>query len=98
MEGADIYQVAKNCRTSVEMIEKHYAAHIKNTIDAGAVNVMRSKAVRAAEKQVRNGASQTARMHDKPSRPAGPAHREKHRDALRVPSADLLPGDLTSET
>ena len=23
MEGADIYQVAKNCRTSVEMIEKH---------------------------------------------------------------------------
>ena len=23
MEGADIYQIAKNCRTSVEMIEKH---------------------------------------------------------------------------
>jgi len=39
MEGADIYQVAKNCRTSVEMIEKFYAAHIKNTIDAAAVNV-----------------------------------------------------------
>ena len=30
MEGADIYQIAKNCRTSVEIIEKHYAAHIKN--------------------------------------------------------------------
>jgi integrase len=30
MEGADIYQIAKNCRTSVEMIEKFYAAHIKN--------------------------------------------------------------------
>jgi hypothetical protein len=29
MEGADIYQIAKNCRTSVEMIEKFYAAHIK---------------------------------------------------------------------
>jgi hypothetical protein len=29
MEGADIYQIAKNCRTSVEMIEKYYAAHIK---------------------------------------------------------------------
>ena len=31
MEGADIYQIAKNCRTSVEMIEKYYASHIKNT-------------------------------------------------------------------
>lgn len=39
MEGADIYQVAKNCRTSVEMIEKFYASHIKTTIDAAAVNV-----------------------------------------------------------
>lgn len=43
MEGADIYQVAKNCRTSVEMIEKHYAAHIKNAIDASAVNVRRER-------------------------------------------------------
>ena len=42
MEGADIYQIAKNCRTSVEMIEKHYAAHIKNMIDAAAVNVRSS--------------------------------------------------------
>jgi len=42
MEGADIYQIAKNCRTSVEMIEKYYAAHIKTQIDAAAVNVMRS--------------------------------------------------------
>ena len=25
----DIYQIAKNCRTSVEMIEKYYAARIK---------------------------------------------------------------------
>lgn len=39
MAGADIYQIAKNCRTSVEMIEKFYAAHIKNTLDAGAINV-----------------------------------------------------------
>ncbi len=39
LEGADIYQVAKNCRTSVEMIEKHYAAHLKNTLDASAINV-----------------------------------------------------------
>jgi integrase len=43
MEGADIYQVAKNCRTSVEMIERFYAAHIKNTIDAAAINVRRPK-------------------------------------------------------
>jgi integrase len=43
MEGADIYQIAKNCRTSVEMIEKFYAAHIKNTLDAASINVRRSK-------------------------------------------------------
>lgn len=41
MEGADIYQIAKNCRTSVEMIEKHYASHIKNRLDAAAINVRR---------------------------------------------------------
>jgi hypothetical protein len=34
MEGADVYQIAKNCRTSVEMIEKYHAAHIRNTLDA----------------------------------------------------------------
>lgn len=42
-EGADIYQVAKNCRTSVEMIEKYYAAHIANSINAAAVNVRKVK-------------------------------------------------------
>lgn len=42
LEGADIYQVAKNCRTSVEMIEKHYAAHLKNTLDAAAINVKKT--------------------------------------------------------
>jgi len=41
LEGADIYQIAKNCRTSVEMIERHYASHIKNRIDARAINVRR---------------------------------------------------------
>lgn len=41
MEGADIYQLAKNCRTSVDMIEKHYAAHLKNTLDAGMINIRR---------------------------------------------------------
>lgn len=43
MEGADIYQIAKNCRTSVEMVEKFYAAHLKNTLDASAINVRKSK-------------------------------------------------------
>ena len=43
MEGADIYQIAKNCRTSVEMIEKYYAAHIKTRLDAAAINIMRPK-------------------------------------------------------
>jgi len=43
MEGADIYQVAKNCRTSVEMIEKYYAAHLKDVLDASAINVRRAK-------------------------------------------------------
>jgi hypothetical protein len=41
--GADIYQLAKNCRTSVEMIEKHYAVHLKNTLDAAAINVRKPK-------------------------------------------------------
>lgn len=43
MEGADIYQIAKNCRTSVEMIKKHYAIHLKNTLDAAAINVRKAK-------------------------------------------------------
>jgi hypothetical protein len=43
MEGADIYQIAKNCRTSIEMIEKYYAAHIKTNLDAAAINVMKPR-------------------------------------------------------
>jgi len=43
LEGADIYQIAKNCRTSVEMIEKYYAAHLKTQLDASAINKMREK-------------------------------------------------------
>ena len=46
MEGADIYQIAKNCRTSVEMIETFYASHIKNTLDAAAINVRKPKPVK----------------------------------------------------
>lgn len=46
MEGADIYALAKNCRTSVEMIQKFYAAHIKDLLDASAINVRRPKSSR----------------------------------------------------
>lgn len=43
MEGADIYQIAKNCRTSVEMIENYYASHISTTLDAAAINIRKPK-------------------------------------------------------
>ncbi|HUB63195.1 MAG TPA: site-specific integrase [Methylocella sp.] len=51
MEGADIYQIAKNCRTSVEMIEKYYASHIKTSLDAAAINVRKPKLI-AKKKEV----------------------------------------------
>ncbi len=56
LEGADIYQVAKNCRTSVEMIEKYYGRHLKNNIDASAVNVRkaRPKPVTAGKKAAKS--------------------------------------------
>ena len=44
MEGANIHQIANNCRTSVQMIEQFYAAHIKDRLDAAAINVQRPKA------------------------------------------------------
>lgn len=47
MEGADIYQIAKNCRTSVDMIEKYYASHIATSLDAAAINVRKSKPMKA---------------------------------------------------
>ena len=49
MEGADIYQIAKNCRTSVEMIEKYYASHLKNQIDASAINVRKLRPQKAPQ-------------------------------------------------
>lgn len=41
LNGANIYELAKNCRTSIGTIEKHYAAHLKTQLDAAAINVMR---------------------------------------------------------
>lgn len=51
IEGADIYALAKNCRTSVEMIQKFYAAHIKDLLDASAINVMRPKRGRKSRQE-----------------------------------------------
>lgn len=48
MEGANIYQVANNCRTSVEMIQEFYANHIKDRLDASAINVSRPARARKA--------------------------------------------------
>ena len=42
-EGADLYNIAKNCRTSVEVIQKHYASHIKDLLDASAINTRRPR-------------------------------------------------------
>ncbi|WP_423793547.1 tyrosine-type recombinase/integrase [Hyphococcus luteus] len=49
MEGADIYQIAKNCRTSVEMIETYYASHIKTSLDTAAINVRRPRKSKKSE-------------------------------------------------
>lgn len=68
MEGADIYQVAKNCRTSVEMIEKFYASHIKNQLSAAAINVKRIP--RHEEDKVAPDATP-------PAKPVPPAKRHK---------------------
>ena len=47
--------VAKNCRTSVEMIEKYYGRHLKNNIGASAFNVrkVRPKPIAARKKGVK---------------------------------------------
>lgn len=43
LDGAPIYDIAKNCRTSTEMIEDFYAVHLKNTLDAASINVRKTK-------------------------------------------------------
>lgn len=49
LERGEIYQIAKNCRTSVDMIEQHYAVHLKNAIDARAVNRRQDKRTKTSE-------------------------------------------------
>lgn len=69
MEGADIYQIAKNCRTSVEMIEKFYAAHIKTMLDAAAINVRKGTIQR--ERKSREGGEQDTIRTDRKARKDG---------------------------
>jgi len=69
MEGADIYQIAKNCRTSVEMIEKFYAAHIKTMLDATAINIR--KGVIQQERKAREGGNRDATRTDRQARKGG---------------------------
>lgn len=55
MEGVDVYQIAKNCRTSVKMIEEFYASHIKNMVDVAAINVRRPKVESRPRREGRAG-------------------------------------------
>lgn len=51
IEGANHYQLANNCRTSVQMIEEFYAAHIKELRDVSAINTVRRRPTRPSKKQ-----------------------------------------------
>jgi integrase len=61
MQGADVYQIAKNCRTSVQMIEDYYASHIKNVVDASIINVRRSRSPRAERPRAKRRKPESAR-------------------------------------
>ena len=43
LEGVGLYEVARNCRTSVETIEKHYAAHLAELADALLIDLRSEK-------------------------------------------------------
>lgn len=69
IEGADIYEVAKNCRTSVEMIEKFYASHIRTFIRTEAVNRRspRKRVERSGEDRRKSGRSGGRCSDDEPN-------------------------------
>lgn len=46
IEGANAWDVAKNCRTDVAMIDKFYGSHLKNWLNATAINVDRGNIAR----------------------------------------------------
>ena len=85
------------------MIEKHYAAHIKNTLDAAAINVMRPKAARAAEKAAKPANNGSGAGKPKAATQLPHADKTERKQAvrdvgLRVTDANLVPGTLTSES
>jgi integrase len=51
MNGANIHQIANNCRTSVEMIEDHYAAHIRDRLLASEINTHGPRPARSRRKK-----------------------------------------------
>lgn len=63
MEGANVYQIANNCRTSVQMIEQFYAAHIKDRLDAAAINVQRPVAAREASQRSTSKSTDEGGVH-----------------------------------
>jgi integrase len=86
MEGADIYQIAKNCRTSVEMIEKFYAAHIKTTLDASSINVR--KGVIQRERIGREGGREDAGQTARPARAGGRSPKLRREPKARKRASD----------
>jgi integrase len=69
-QGADIYQIAKNCRTSVEMIEKFYATHIKSTLDAAQINVRRPKVAKQLQQPKKSTETSVPRVGFKTPTPS----------------------------
>ncbi|HEY8030845.1 MAG TPA: hypothetical protein VIF02_00295 [Methylocella sp.] len=49
MDGVEIQQIAKNCRTIVETIEKYFTSHFKMSFDAAALNMRKPKRIAKKE-------------------------------------------------
>jgi integrase len=70
MEGANIHQIANNCRTSVQMIEQFYAAHIKDRLDTASINIERPKAAKRAAKKAQQAAEAQRSNNEPPTQDA----------------------------
>lgn len=55
LDGADVRTVANNCRTSIEMIEEHYASHIRHLISPKMLNTRNGQATRRKRNQPPSG-------------------------------------------
>ena len=67
IDGADIVQVANNCRTSVQMIHEHYGAHLRELVDPSGLNKRRSKGAQAASKKLRERRDQKRKEERQPT-------------------------------